>query len=180
MKKLKVTFIFLCVYVLLIVAGKAQGGDYLNPRSDNLKWSQPPIEIDPCLAEVIYCGWDEPSFRDIDPLVCWECPTQCHGDADCDGFVDLNDYHIFEAAFATILGDPLYNSCADFDRDFDVGLFDWPILRDNFGTWVQPDCPSGPGPAGYRYSCLPVRQGNYPGANPEPVPPPGRYSPAPL
>jgi hypothetical protein len=28
----------------------------------NLKWSQPPIEIDPNLADPTYCGWDEESY----------------------------------------------------------------------------------------------------------------------
>jgi hypothetical protein len=31
-------------------------------KNKNLKWSQPPIEWDPCLATPIYCGWDEVSY----------------------------------------------------------------------------------------------------------------------
>jgi hypothetical protein len=34
----------------------------LKPPVENLKWSQPPIEIDPKSPSPIYCGWDEPSF----------------------------------------------------------------------------------------------------------------------
>ncbi|MCK5269882.1 MAG: hypothetical protein KAJ46_03820, partial [Sedimentisphaerales bacterium] len=37
------------------------------PHVPNLKWSQPPIEIDPYLNEIpIYCGWDEPSLYPFD------------------------------------------------------------------------------------------------------------------
>jgi hypothetical protein len=36
----------------------------------NLKWSQPPIETDPCLPEPVYCGWDEESYT-TDPAADW-------------------------------------------------------------------------------------------------------------
>ena len=32
------------------------------PAAEHLKWSQPPIEIDPKAKTPFYCGWDEPSF----------------------------------------------------------------------------------------------------------------------
>ena len=39
----------------------------VKPHVPNLKWSQPPIEIDPYLNRVpIYCGWDEPSLYPFD------------------------------------------------------------------------------------------------------------------
>ena len=58
----------------LSFTGQAQDGeveDYtvriaeapvLKPPIENLKWSQPPIEVDPKLPTPIYCGWDESSF----------------------------------------------------------------------------------------------------------------------
>jgi hypothetical protein len=44
------------------------GEEYVKHK--NLKWSQPPIEIDPCAPEPIYCGWDEPSYT-VDPDFDW-------------------------------------------------------------------------------------------------------------
>jgi hypothetical protein len=32
------------------------------PQAEHLKWSQPPIEIDPTWEMPVYCGWDEPSY----------------------------------------------------------------------------------------------------------------------
>jgi hypothetical protein len=32
------------------------------PATPHLKWSQPPIEIDPNIWPPVYCGWDEPSW----------------------------------------------------------------------------------------------------------------------
>ncbi len=32
------------------------------PPTKRVKWSQPPIEIDPRTKTPVYCGWDEPSF----------------------------------------------------------------------------------------------------------------------
>ncbi|MHC4527950.1 MAG: DUF7901 domain-containing protein, partial [Planctomycetota bacterium] len=34
----------------------------LKPATPHLKWSQPPIEIDPNIWPPVYCGWDEPSW----------------------------------------------------------------------------------------------------------------------
>ncbi|MGB2864492.1 MAG: GEVED domain-containing protein [Sedimentisphaerales bacterium] len=58
----------------LSFAGQAQDGeveDYavrigeipvLKSPIENLKWSQPPIEVDPKSPTPVYCGWDESSF----------------------------------------------------------------------------------------------------------------------
>ena len=58
----------------LSFTGQAQDGeveDYkvrigeapvLKPPIENLKWSQPPIEVNPKLPTPVYCGWDESSF----------------------------------------------------------------------------------------------------------------------
>ncbi|MHC4153801.1 MAG: S8 family peptidase [Planctomycetota bacterium] len=49
-------------------AGEPNGYGYLvhvpMPKTpvEHLKWSQPPIEIDPNQETVYYCGWDDPSF----------------------------------------------------------------------------------------------------------------------
>ena len=34
----------------------------VKPSIENVKWSQPPIEIDPKSPNPVYCGWDETSF----------------------------------------------------------------------------------------------------------------------
>ena len=89
----------------------------------------------------VYWGWDEPSFKGTGIYFpCWDCPTQCHGDADCDGYVGPIDVHILYLAFYTFYGDPAYNHCADFNRDLVVDLMDWLILRDNYDSWPPPDC----------------------------------------
>jgi parallel beta-helix repeat protein len=72
---------------------------------------------------------------------CWNCPTQCHGDADCQDDVDLADMFILKQAFGTGIGDPNYDNCADFDRDGSVNLADMFILKANFGTDPDDDCP---------------------------------------
>jgi hypothetical protein len=116
------------------------------PVVPNLKWSQPPIEIYPGSPRApLYCGWDEPSLREFfQPgpyMPCWACPTQCHGDADCDGFVGPDDMIILQAAFDTKYGDPLYNDCADFSRDLAVNTIDLGILQAWFGLYPPGDCP---------------------------------------
>jgi len=50
--------------------GYGESEDYLllieeaqeKPEVKHLKWSQPPIEVDPCMAEPEYCGWNEESW----------------------------------------------------------------------------------------------------------------------
>ncbi|MHC4647555.1 MAG: DUF7901 domain-containing protein [Planctomycetota bacterium] len=47
------------------------GEEIVEPKAPvpNLKWSQPPIEIDPALPRPVYCGWDEESWtQDPDML----------------------------------------------------------------------------------------------------------------
>ena len=77
---------------------------------------------------------------------CWDCPTQCHGDADCSMAVDLIDMNIMQAAMFTCTGQPGYNPCADFNRDGCVNELDEDILQMWFGQAPPPDCPPGPGP----------------------------------
>lgn len=102
----------------------------------DLKWSQPPVEV----YEGVINGWDEVSSVDATSY-CWNCPTQCHGDADCNGVVGTEDAEIFAAAYNTSSGDPSYNPCADFDRDGDVDSSDQQIMLNSWGTTVPSDCP---------------------------------------
>ena len=37
----------------------------IKPPAEHLKWSQPPIELDPKSRTPVYCGWDQPSFHTI-------------------------------------------------------------------------------------------------------------------
>ncbi len=89
---------------------------------------------------------------------CWNCPYQCHGDADCQAEsmgryrVYTNDMAIIQAVYmghgnwpAQYPEDLNYNPCADFDRDFDVDNRDVAILEDWYrSTLVPPDCPRRP------------------------------------
>ncbi|MBN2269747.1 MAG: hypothetical protein JXN61_03980 [Sedimentisphaerales bacterium] len=95
---------------------------------------------------------------------CWNCPYQCHGDADCQAQgsmitkyrVFTNDLEIIYAVYmASYTGyghwparypqDLNYNPCADFDRDFDVDDQDLAILENwHRRTDVPPDCPGRP------------------------------------
>ena len=79
-------------------------------------------------------------------LACWDCPTQCHADADCSGFVDAPDWDILQPAMGTCQGQLGYNPCADFNRDGCVDQLDLDI----FGQWIMlpppSDCPPGPTP----------------------------------
>jgi hypothetical protein len=103
---------------------------------EQVKWSQPPIEIDPTLRCVCYCGWDEPSFRYwVDPLwyEAWNCRTQCHGDADCNGYVGQEDLDIYNSPWG-------YDARADFTRDGSVTIADLFVLKDNSETYPPADC----------------------------------------
>jgi hypothetical protein len=115
------------------------------PLMPHTKWSQPPVEIDPTAITSTYCGWDEPSLREwIEPdlyFPCWDCPTQCYGDTDCDTDVDADDLERYTAANGSIYGGPDYDHCADFDRDFDVDGDDGDILWSWIGRIIPSDCP---------------------------------------
>jgi hypothetical protein len=79
---------------------------------------------------------------------CWSCPTQCHGDSDCDGDVDTDDFLFgFKPSFGTTYcgdwndGAGPYNPCADYDRDGDIDTDDFLIFKPNFGDSNLPsDC----------------------------------------
>jgi hypothetical protein len=88
---------------------------------------------------------------------CWDCPYQCHGDADCQAHtrgyrVYTTDLEIIRAVAmgfgnwpARYPDDFNYNPCADFDRDFDVDDSDVAICENWYGSMVvPPDCPGRP------------------------------------
>jgi len=83
---------------------------------------------------------------------CWNCPYQCHGDADCDGLVYIYELQLFSDLWKTG-GLPIpytdwwrYDPSLDFDRDFDIDDCDVGIMED----WLDPrngpppDCPGRP------------------------------------
>lgn len=77
---------------------------------------------------------------------CWNSPTQCHGDANGDGWVNTADWPVYREAFMTNYwnhwndGAGPYNPCADFNRDGYINTGDWPVFRDNWGKSVPEDC----------------------------------------
>ena len=80
----------------------------------------------------------------IYPPDCWDCLTQCHGDVDCDGVVDIDDFYPFKDAFGSIYPHANYDPCADFDRNGDVDIDDFYTFKDSFiVTGVPGDCPQG-------------------------------------
>ncbi len=59
------------------------------PPVANLKWSQPPIEIDPNLDVPLYCGWDELSWAE-DPDSLWQIVAD---DFRCFGNMPVTSIH---------------------------------------------------------------------------------------
>ena len=90
--------------------------------------------------EIVDMGADEAFFPN-----CWNCPTQCHGDADCSGYVDTADFAPFRDGFLTSYPDPVYiaNVCGDFTRDGNINTADFGPYRDNFLTSPDPNCDCG-------------------------------------
>jgi hypothetical protein len=119
------------------------------PAIPNLKWSQPPIEIDPTASVPTYCGWDVMTFRKNIEFSCWAWPpTQCHGDADADWYVGFSDLQILMDANGTTWPETDYNPCADFSRDLNVDEDDLDIMKAYWFTNPPPNCPPGAGPDG--------------------------------
>ena len=75
--------------------------------------------------------------------VCWNSPTQCHGDTDNDGDVKGSDFLAFKDSWFKCHPDPDYDACADFDRDGCVKGLDFLILKSNWYQTVEADCQSG-------------------------------------
>ena len=102
-------------------------------------------------AIIVSTGADTAWIDDIvfPPLMmtvpsCWECPTHCHGDTDCDGDIDTVDWPILRDSFGAVYPETDYHPCADFDHDGYVDTVDWPPFRDKFGVTTLPaDCPIG-------------------------------------
>ena len=75
------------------VASDGEVEDYqvhvLKGHVPNLKWSQPPIEIDPTAALPLYCGWDQVSYS-IDPNDHWHLVVD---DFRCVGTMPVTSVH---------------------------------------------------------------------------------------
>ena len=108
--------------------------------------------VDLCDAVQVAQHWLEQCCVPLPWSDCWNCPTQCNGDADCQMqgpfgqfAVFTNDLAILEAAYDTCYPNPYYDPCADFDRDGNVNADDmyifllWYALPD-----VPADCPTEP------------------------------------
>jgi hypothetical protein len=123
---------------------EACGGDDCNDGNPN---------VNPAAEEICDNGIDDDcdgltDMEDTDCYYppCWDCPTQCHGDVNCDNEVDSFDESIFEAAYGKCYGQAGYEPCADFNRDGCVDNQDGVILMTYYGYTLPADCPPGPGP----------------------------------
>jgi hypothetical protein len=65
------------------------------PPVEHVKWSQPPIEIDPMLGRMpTYCGWDEPSWARQETMPPFEpCPALAADDFRCLGRMPITSVH---------------------------------------------------------------------------------------
>lgn len=92
-----------------------------------------------------YCGLSEIQFLGESMAFpdCWNCPTQCHGDSDCDTDIDYYDLTAFCESFGEQYPSDNYNPCSDFNRDGMVNTQDWAPLRDNVGKFPVGDCTPG-------------------------------------
>ncbi|MHC4625132.1 MAG: right-handed parallel beta-helix repeat-containing protein [Planctomycetota bacterium] len=88
--------------------------------------------------EFLDMGADEVFFPN-----CWNCPTQCHGDSDCDANVKGADFLALKDAWYACYGEPNYNPCADFDRDGCVKGSDFLILKRYWYETPEANCPCG-------------------------------------
>ena len=59
--------------------------------------------------------------------------TMRPGDANNDNLVELVDFNILVMAFGVQPGDPGYDARADFDRSTIVDIYDYTLLKRNFG-----------------------------------------------
>lgn len=76
---------------------------------------------------------------------CWDCPTQCYGDSNCDGDVGILDLGLFQQNYGTSYPDFNYYPCTDFNRDGKIDMWDMDIIETYFGTllFLLPSCPPG-------------------------------------
>jgi hypothetical protein len=74
---------------------------------------------------------------------CWTSPTQCHGDANWDGFVDESDQSLLESSLMACYGHDNYNPCADFDRNGIVNAADFAIMVTYWHQHPVPNCEPG-------------------------------------
>jgi len=112
-------------------------GDPSGDYSGQVDIDGEPREMGDC-DEIVDIGVDEVYYPN-----CWNCDTQCYGDADCDGWVKASDFLAMDDSWYECYGDPNYNPCADFDRDGCVQGSDFLILKEYWYTSPDPDCDCG-------------------------------------
>jgi hypothetical protein len=74
--------------------------------------------------------------------VCWNYPTQCHGDCDNDANVKGSDFLALKNSWYACDPDENYDFCADFDRNGCVKGSDFLILKANWYQTVEANCPA--------------------------------------
>lgn len=83
---------------------------------------------------------DYPTWVAVGKPDCWCCPTQCHGDVNCDGVVDDRDANPIVPLIGTIWPDPRYNPCFDFDHNGRINLIDLEIIRSYYQRVPLANC----------------------------------------
>lgn len=108
-------------------------------------------------TELLLClgAWLSPYAQSPIWYSAWNCPTQCHGNADCQSERVMMQYYpigqmdlsIFNNARLTHCGDFSYDPRVDFDRDCDVDTDDQAIMEEWAGvpeSQFPADCPTTP------------------------------------
>jgi len=105
-------------------------------------------------ADPPYCTYPE-CGSDVDIYVstgscctypaCWDWDGQCQGDTvGDDKVIGIGDFLAFKAAFGHDKPDPLYDPCADYNRDGLIGIGDFLTFKAAFSAGTVPGgCPTG-------------------------------------
>ena len=78
-----------------VITGKEEP-NHAKPLEPHTKWSQPPIEIDPCSTVPRYCGWDEQSHNRRIPAPNWKIVAD---DFRCIGSMPVTSIHWWGSFF---------------------------------------------------------------------------------
>ncbi len=132
----------------VISSGSGLIHSFRQDEPNNVEWDRKNCRFN----YVASTAWHYFNERKVNPFVpysvapypkCWACPTQCHGDANCDGKVDDDDLDQILNALSYPV--PLYVPCVDFNRDGIINIIDLNIINASLYTNPIANCvPGGP------------------------------------